>query len=253
MVGGLWRIDNDNGGVAAYKTLHLNSSRPLTQYPSYPMPEDWPDYPPHEMIATYFQGFAEDNRLLERITFRTEVTSVEPLAGDGAPGSHGWAVTVAGGQRRTYRARDGRQRPPRRAEHPGLPRRVHRRDVPRPRLPRPGGLHRQGRGRRRGGQLRDGHRLRRGQGRPPRVPGDPARRARDPQVRLRQAGRPARQPADGLHPVPRRAHRCTRRSCGCPPAGPRTAGCPSPTTACCTPTRRSPPSSTTASGTATSP
>ena len=31
MVGGLWRIDNDNGGAAAYETLHLNSSRPLTR------------------------------------------------------------------------------------------------------------------------------------------------------------------------------------------------------------------------------
>ena len=104
MVGGLWRIDNDNGGAAAYKTLHLNSSRPLTQYPSYPMPEDWPDYPHHEMIASYFQSFAEDNHLIERITFRTEVTSVEPLSGEGDPGAQGWAVTVAGGQRRTYRA-----------------------------------------------------------------------------------------------------------------------------------------------------
>ena len=103
MVGGLWRIDNDNGSVAAYQTLHLNSSRPRTQYPSYPMPEDWPDYPSHEMIATYFQSFAEDNHLLERITFRTEVTSVEPLPGDGAPGAQGWAVTTADGQRRTYR------------------------------------------------------------------------------------------------------------------------------------------------------
>jgi hypothetical protein len=104
MVGGLWRINNDNGAVAAYKTLHLNSSRPLSQFPSYPMPEDWPDYPPHEMIAAYFQSFAEDNHLLERITFRTEVTAVEPLPGDGDPGGHGWAVTVAGGRRRTYRS-----------------------------------------------------------------------------------------------------------------------------------------------------
>ena len=121
MVGGLWRIDNDNGGAAAYKTLHLNSSRPLTQYPSYPMPEDWPDYPSHEMIATYFQSFAEDNHLLERITFRTEVTSVEPLAGDGAPGSHGWSVTLADGQRRTYRnvmVANGHHGAP---EHPRLP------------------------------------------------------------------------------------------------------------------------------------
>ena len=37
------------------------------------------------------------------------------------------------------------------------------------------------------------------------------------------------------------------------PADPRTAGCPSPTTACCTPTPPSPPSSTTGWGTGTSP
>lgn len=53
-VGGLWQIDNDNGGAAAYHSLHLNSSRPRTQYPSFPMPEaranrlqlDWAGYTP---------------------------------------------------------------------------------------------------------------------------------------------------------------------------------------------------------------
>jgi len=50
MVGGLWRIDNDSGGAAAYETLHLNSSRPLTRYPSFPVPDDWPDYPSHRRL-----------------------------------------------------------------------------------------------------------------------------------------------------------------------------------------------------------
>ena len=104
MVGGLWRIDNDNGAVAAYRTLHLNSSRPLTQYPSYPMPDDWPDYPTHELMAQYFQSFAEDNDLVRRITFRSPVTSVEPIAGPGDPGSHGWSVTTATTGTRTYRS-----------------------------------------------------------------------------------------------------------------------------------------------------
>ncbi len=104
MVGGLWRIDNDNGGVAAYKTLHLNSSRFTSQYPSDPMPDDWPDYPSHELMAQYFQGFAEKHGLLERITFHAEVTSVEPLPGPGKPGEHGWAVTTTATDTRTYGA-----------------------------------------------------------------------------------------------------------------------------------------------------
>ena len=104
MVGGLWRIDNDNGGVAAYKTLHLNSSRFTSQFPSDPMPDDWPDYPSHELMAQYFQEFAEQHGLLERITFHAEVTSVEPLPGPGKPGEHGWAVTTSATGTRTYGA-----------------------------------------------------------------------------------------------------------------------------------------------------
>jgi len=102
MVGGLWRIDNDNGGAAAYETLHLNSSRPLTQYPSHPMPADWPDYPSHRLIARYFQDFADQHGLTERITFNTPVEHVEPLAGPGRPGANGWSVTTPKGTK-TYR------------------------------------------------------------------------------------------------------------------------------------------------------
>jgi hypothetical protein len=103
MVGGLWRIDNDNGSVAAYKTLHLNSSKRPTQYPSFPMPEQWPDYPSHRLMAQYFQDFAERFGLLPRITFGAEVTRVEPLPGPGDPGAHGWALTTAATGTRTYR------------------------------------------------------------------------------------------------------------------------------------------------------
>jgi hypothetical protein len=102
MVGGLWRIDNDNGGAAAYETLHLNSSRPLTEYPSAPMPEDWPDYPSHELMAEYFQDFADRHGLTDRITFNTEVERVEPVDGAGRPGADGWSVTTSAGTK-TYR------------------------------------------------------------------------------------------------------------------------------------------------------
>lgn len=94
MVGGLWRIDNDNGGSPAYRSLHLNSSRTATEYPSYPMPADWPDYPSHELMAQYLQKFAEHHDLLRRVTFRTEVVAVEPVAD--APSSARWRVRTRG-------------------------------------------------------------------------------------------------------------------------------------------------------------
>ena len=94
-VGGLWQIDNDNGGAAAYKTLHLNSSRPRTQYPSYPMPEDWADYPPYYQVAQYFEDFADHFGLRQLITFNTAVEKVEPVDGH-------WRVTTSDGQSNDY-------------------------------------------------------------------------------------------------------------------------------------------------------
>jgi hypothetical protein len=102
MVGGLWRIDNDNGAVAAYKTLHLNSSRERTQFPSYPMPADWPDYPHHTLMARYFQDFADQHGLTRRITFHAQVTAVRPVPGDGLPGAQGWEVTTSATGTRRY-------------------------------------------------------------------------------------------------------------------------------------------------------
>lgn len=122
MVGGLWRIDNDNGGAAAYESLHLNSSRPRTQFPSYPMPADWPDYPSHALMAAYLQDYADHFGLTERIDVRTEVTSVRPRPGDGPPGAHGWAVTTGTGETITARAvlvANGHHGTPRRLSAPG--------------------------------------------------------------------------------------------------------------------------------------
>jgi hypothetical protein len=121
MVGGLWRIDNDNGGAAAYETLHLNSSRPLTQYPSFPMPADWPDYPSHELMARYFQDFADHFDLTGRVTFNAPVEKVEPLGGVGRPGENGWAVTTREGTG-TYRhviVANGHHSEPRTPDFPG--------------------------------------------------------------------------------------------------------------------------------------
>jgi dimethylaniline monooxygenase (N-oxide forming) len=104
MVGGLWRIDNDNGGSPAYRSLHLNSSRLRTQFTSFPMPDDWPDFPSHELMAGYFQAFAERFGLFDHLTFNTEVTAVEPLPGPGDPGANGWRVRTHDGTEVTCRA-----------------------------------------------------------------------------------------------------------------------------------------------------
>jgi len=100
-VGGNWRFENDNGLSSAYRSLHINTSRGLMAYRTYPMPDDYPDYPNHFQIARYFDDYVDRFALREKIRFRTEVVSVEPADGE-------WEVTVedreGGRETRRYRA-----------------------------------------------------------------------------------------------------------------------------------------------------
>jgi cation diffusion facilitator CzcD-associated flavoprotein CzcO len=91
-VGGNWRYLNDNGMSSAYRSLHINTSRQLMEFKSYPMREDLPAYPGHFDIAEYFDDFVKHHGFREHIRFRTEVRHVEPLP--------------AGGYRVTTRDRD---------------------------------------------------------------------------------------------------------------------------------------------------
>ncbi len=87
-VGGAWNWRHDRSPV--YATTHLISSRPFTQYPDFPMPDSWPDYPHHSQVLAYLGRYADHFGLREHIWFGTEVTRVVPTD-DGQ-----WDVTISG-------------------------------------------------------------------------------------------------------------------------------------------------------------
>ena len=89
--GGNWRYDNDNGKSAAYRSLHINTSRQMMAYKAYPMPKSYPDYPDHFQIAEYFDDFIDNFGFRDRIQFATEVVSVVPTGTGARPE---WTVTV---------------------------------------------------------------------------------------------------------------------------------------------------------------
>jgi hypothetical protein len=101
-VGGLWRYDNDNGMSAIYRSLQINTSRDMTAFADYPMPDDYPDFPSHDQIRRYLDDYVDHFGFRQRIRFRTTVESVVPL-GDGT-----FAVTSrsAGGELETRRCRN---------------------------------------------------------------------------------------------------------------------------------------------------
>lgn len=53
-IGGMWNYTNDNNSV--YASTHLISSKPLTEYTDFPMPDHYPDYPNHRQVMEYFQS-----------------------------------------------------------------------------------------------------------------------------------------------------------------------------------------------------
>jgi dimethylaniline monooxygenase (N-oxide forming) len=87
-VGGNWRYNNDSGMSSAYRSLQANSSRRGMQYASFPMPDNYPDYPGHRMLVKYFEDFVDHFGFRGQIQFRTEVTSARPVSGGE------WDVTV---------------------------------------------------------------------------------------------------------------------------------------------------------------
>src|ERR1700710_960373 len=77
-VGGNWVFRNKNGLSSAYRSLHINTSRERMQFRDFPMPKDYPDYPRHDLIARYFESYAEAFGLYAHIRFETSVERAVP-------------------------------------------------------------------------------------------------------------------------------------------------------------------------------
>jgi len=97
-VGGNWVFKNRNGMSAAYRSLHINTSRERMEFADFPMPASYPDFPHHTHIAEYFDAYVDHFGLRDRIAFETRVERAE-LRGDG-----GWDVTTDRHGTRTYDA-----------------------------------------------------------------------------------------------------------------------------------------------------
>src|SRR5262245_34932862 len=76
-LGGNWNFGKPHSSV--YASTHLISSKPLTEYTDFPMPEEWPEYPSHEQALEYFRSYARHFGLYEHIQFKTAVQWCEPV------------------------------------------------------------------------------------------------------------------------------------------------------------------------------
>lgn len=87
-VGGNWVFSDKPSHSSVFETTHIISSKTLSQYDDYPMPDDYPDYPSHQQLAAYFQNYANHFGITQYIEFNTLVKKCE------LDGFQKWHVTT---------------------------------------------------------------------------------------------------------------------------------------------------------------
>jgi len=97
-VGGNWYFENPNGTSSAYRSLHIDISKPSISFRDFPMPDRYPDYPHHTHIFEWLRDYADAFALREQIRFNTRVKHAER----GPEG--GWQITLKDGEQQHFDA-----------------------------------------------------------------------------------------------------------------------------------------------------
>jgi hypothetical protein len=76
-VGGNWYFGRSSSSV--YQSTHLISSKRFTEFPGFPMPDDFPAYPSHRQFLQYVRSYADRFRLRDQIRFQSALRQAIPV------------------------------------------------------------------------------------------------------------------------------------------------------------------------------
>lgn len=80
-----------------YETAHIISSRKITEFTHFPMPDNYPDFPSAQNMRDYLNSFADHFGLREHIKLNCTVSYVRPIE------NNLWEVSFANGEQRIYK------------------------------------------------------------------------------------------------------------------------------------------------------
>ncbi|MDX1667105.1 MAG: NAD(P)-binding domain-containing protein [Saprospiraceae bacterium] len=95
-VGGNWIFTAGESHSSVCETTHIISSKKMSEFLDFPMPDHYPDYPSHRQVLEYFQAYADHFGLREYIEFNTAVERVDKLPGDR------WSVKLDDGREEIF-------------------------------------------------------------------------------------------------------------------------------------------------------
>jgi hypothetical protein len=90
-LGGNWVFTAGEGHSSVCETTHIISSKWLSRYRDFPMPDHYPDYPSHREVLAYFENYAQTFDLERFIRFKTEVSKAEKIENER------WRLTLGDG------------------------------------------------------------------------------------------------------------------------------------------------------------
>lgn len=80
-LGGNWVYTAKESHSSVCETTHIISSKKMSEFFDFPMPENYPDYPSHQQVLEYFQQYARHFGLEPYIRYRTPVLRVDKIEG----------------------------------------------------------------------------------------------------------------------------------------------------------------------------
>lgn len=78
-IGGNWVYTTDVKHSSVYETTHIITSKKHSNYLDFPMPDSYPDYPSHWLMAEYLKNYADAFGVTEKVKFNTTVKNVTRL------------------------------------------------------------------------------------------------------------------------------------------------------------------------------
>lgn len=113
-IGGIWDWDNPKSSV--YRNTHTITSKGITAFGDFPMPDEFPVYPSHSQVLSYLNGYADHFGLRSHIRFNDAVENLARAA-DG-----GWVVRLSSGAQAWFEdviIANGHNWHPRKPDFPG--------------------------------------------------------------------------------------------------------------------------------------
>ena len=72
-IGGNWVYSEEKGHSSVFETTHIISSKPLSEYKDFSMPASYAEYPSHQELYQYFNDYADEFGVRDKIEFNTAV------------------------------------------------------------------------------------------------------------------------------------------------------------------------------------